>query len=289
MKKYSNILPLDENKKVVDQFGWLPLSVIEPTRASKKKWKDAYLDDGIVETKRSDQADWLAGLVFSEFHAGLTEDIIHYWSTLDSVVVDPFAGRLTRAFVTSELGRKYYGYDISPTTVERVKSHLQKHNVDATIYNEDGCEMKSTPDNFADLVMTCPPYHQLEKYESADGQLSDIKDYETFLQRIKTCTKNIERVLKPGGFVVWVCGDWRDGIDFRSFHTDTIQMFKEVGLKHHDLIVMKNKSPFAGLQIGKVAAKRYTSKVHEYILVFRKDGELNYPSEKIMKETSLWW
>ena len=289
MKKYSNILPLDENKKVVDQFGWLPLSVIEPTRASKKKWKDAYLDDGIVETKRSDQADWLAGLVFSEFHAGLTEDIIHYWSTLDSVVVDPFAGRLTRAFVTSELGRKYYGYDISPTTVERVKSHLQKHNVDATIYNEDGCEMKSTPDNFADLVMTCPPYHQLEKYESADGQLSDIKDYETFLQRIKTCTKNIERVLKPGGFVVWVCGDWRDGIDFRSFHTDTIQMFKEVGLKHHDLIVMKNKSPFAGLQIGKVAAKRYTSKVHEYILVFRKHGELNYPSEKIMKETSLWW
>ena len=289
MKKYSNILPLDENKKVVDQFGWLPLSVIEPTRASKKKWKDAYLDDGIVETKRSDQADWLAGLVFSEFHAGLTEDIIHYWSTLDSVVVDPFAGRLTRAFVTSELGRKYYGYDISPTTVDRVKSHLQKHNVDATIYNEDGCEMKSTPDNFADLVMTCPPYHQLEKYESADGQLSDIKDYETFLQRIKTCIKNIERVLKPGGFVVWVCGDWRDGIDFRSFHTDTIQMFKEVGLKHHDLIVMKNKSPFARLQIGKVAAKRYTSKVHEYILVFRKDGELNYPSEKIMKETSLWW
>ena len=66
-------------------------------------------------------------------------------------------------------------------------------------------------------------------------------------------------------------------------------MFKNVGLKYHDLIVMKNKSPFASMQIGKVAAKRYTSKVHEYILVFRKEGELKYPSNNIIKSVSNWW
>tara|TARA_R100001463_G_scaffold73687_2_gene127521 strand:+ start:267 stop:1139 length:873 start_codon:yes stop_codon:yes gene_type:complete len=288
-KKYKKILPMKDNEKVIDQFGWLPLSVIEPDRKSKVKWKNAYLNDGISEKRRSDDSEYLPGLGFSEFHGGLTEDIIHYWSTVDGVVVDPFAGRLTRAFVSSELGRKYYGYDISPTTVNRVRKHLDTFKIDATIYLEDGCEMKSTPNDFADLVMTCPPYHQLEKYETVENQLSDINDYDIFLKKLKVCATNIKRVLKPGGFLVWVCADWRDNGQFRSFHTDSIQMFKEVGLKHHDLVVMKNKSPFASMQIGKVASKRYTSKIHEFVLVFRNEGELDYPSEEIKKSLNNWW
>lgn len=288
-KQYKKILPMVDDEKVIDQFGWLPLSVIEPSKKSKSKWKHAYLNDGISEKRRSEDSEYLPGLGFSEFHAGLTEDIIHYWSTVDGVIVDPFAGRLTRAFVTSKLGRQYHGYDISPTTVNRVRKHLDSFEIDATIYLENGCEMKSTPNNFADLVMTCPPYHQLEKYESVENQLSDIRDYDTFLDMIKTCAINVERVLKPGGFLVWVCADWRDGSEFRSFHTDSIRMFKEVGLSHHDLIVMKNQSPFASMQIGKVASKRYTSKIHEFVLVFRKDGELEYPSNLIKKSNNNWW
>ncbi len=48
-KEYKKILPLIDTEKVVDQVGWLPLSVIEPTRLSKKKWKNAYLNDGLSE------------------------------------------------------------------------------------------------------------------------------------------------------------------------------------------------------------------------------------------------
>tara|TARA_Y100000361_G_C10931652_1_gene224193 strand:+ start:103 stop:273 length:171 start_codon:yes stop_codon:yes gene_type:complete len=51
---------------------------------------------------------------------------------------------------------------------------------------------------------------------------------------------------------------------------------------------MKNDTIFAALQMGKCASKRYTSKVHEYILVFRKEGELVSSSDKIKnKEESL--
>ena len=287
-KTYSKVLPLKDNEKVVTQVGWLPLSVIEPPRQTKKIWKNAYLNDGLDEQRRSDDAKYLSGLGFSEFHAGLTEDVLHYWSVVGSVVVDPFAGRATRAFVTSKLGREYYGYEVSPTTVDRVQKHLDSYNIDSTIYLDNGCYMKQTPNDFADLVMTCPPYHQLEKYESVDNQLSDVKDYETFLGMLEICAVNIKRVLKPGGFLVWVCADWRDGIEFRSFHTDSIRMFKNVGLKYHDIVIMKNKSPFASMQIGKVASKRYTSKIHEYILIFRKEGELKYPSE-IIRQEGEWW
>ena len=208
---YKKVLPFSDDMKVKDQFGWLPLSVVEPDKASKIKWKDAYLDDGMKEKRRSDDAKYLPGLGFSEFHAGMTENMLMYWSMDNSVVVDPFSGRLTRAFISSKMGRKYYGYDVSPTTVKRVKTHLEQHNSDATIYCDDGCKMKQTPDDFADLVMTCPPYHQLEKYETAEGQLSDIGTYSEFLDMIELCGININRVLKPGGFCVWVCGDWREG------------------------------------------------------------------------------
>jgi DNA modification methylase len=281
---YKKVLPFSDDMKVKDQFGWLPLSVVEPDKASKIKWKDAYLDDGMKEKRRSDDAKYLPGLGFSEFHAGMTENILMYWSMDNSVVVDPFSGRLTRAFISSKMGRKYYGYDISPTTVKRVKAHLEQHDSDATIYCDDGCKMKQTPDDFADLVMTCPPYHQLEKYESVDGQLSDIKKYSEFLDMIELCGANIKRVLKPGGFCVWVCGDWREGGKFRNFHSDTIRLFEKAGLITHDVMIMKNISPFAALQAGKVASKRYTSKVHEYVLVFRKEGELEINTDVIVKQ-----
>jgi len=282
--RYEKILPFEDIRRINSQFGFVPLSVIEPEKQSKAKWKDAYLDDAVKELKRSEDAKYLPGLEFSEFHAGLAENIVLYWSMVDSIIVDPFAGRATRAFVASKLGRKYYGYEISPTTVGRVKKHLETHSIGATIYNSNGCLMGETPDNFAHLVMTCPPYHDLEKYESVKGQLSDIKEYGDFLAEMAVTGKNIKRVLKPGGFVAWVCADWRSDGKFRSFHSDIIRMFVAEGLLHWDTIIIKNISPFASNQIGKVAAKRYTSKVHEYLLIFRKEGELEVSGDKIKNE-----
>ena len=126
--------------------------------------------------------------------------------------------------------------------------------------------------------------HQLERYEPVEKQLSEITDYDMFLTQIEVCGQNIERVLKPGGFCVWVCGDWREKGQYRSFHADTIRLFSQF-LKHHDTIIMENQSPFASLQLGKVAANRYTSKIHEFILVFKKEGEL-VPTSNEIRETS---
>ena len=283
---YKNILPWNENERVIDQFGWNPQSVITPTKSSKNNWDDAYLT--AYEEKRGVCPRLPNGLMMSEFHAGLCENIVHYWSMVGDTIVDPFAGRLTRAFISQSLGRKYYGYDVSSETVNRVRHELDRHELGATIYEEDGCEMKSTPNESANLVMTCPPYGDIERYESAEGQLSDLRKYEDFCERIQVCGNNIERVLKPGGFAVWVCGDWRKDGKYIPFHSDTINMFTKSGLKLHDIIVMKNDTIFAALQAGKCASKRYTAKVHEFVLVFRKEGELEYSSDKIKnREESL--
>ena len=66
-KKYKKVLPLIDTEKVVDQIGWLPLSVIEPSRKSKVKWKNAYLNDGLSEKRRSEDSEYLPGLGLVSF------------------------------------------------------------------------------------------------------------------------------------------------------------------------------------------------------------------------------
>ena len=277
--KYNQVLPIRDGCRIDEQFGWLPMSILEPTKESKASWKEAYLDDGENESRRSDDAEYLPGLKFSEFHAGVAEQILRYWSMKGSVVVDPFAGRATRAVVASKLGRQYEGYEISPTTYKRVTEHFKKLGVSPKLYNNDGLFLTFTDDEVADLVFTCPPYHDIEKYESVTNQLSDCETYEKFMRQIGYCGYHINRVLKPGAFCVWVVGDWRcpRGGGLRSFHSDLISLFTKEKLIHHDTIIMKNISPFAPLQAAKVASKRYTSKIHEYVMVFRKEGEYEVP------------
>ena len=65
-------------------------------------------------------------------------------------IVDLYT-RLTRAFVSQSLGRQYFGYDVSPTTVEKVRHELKEHDLDAVIH-EETTKQNATPDNFAHMV-----------------------------------------------------------------------------------------------------------------------------------------
>jgi DNA modification methylase len=275
------VLPVEETISVKEQFGFLPLSIIKPTKESKLRWKEAYFDDGEIEIRKDSagyNSDGTIGFQkMSEFHAGLAENLIRYWSLKGARVVDPFAGRVTRAVVTTKLDREYYGYEITPNTYKRALTHFDKHNITPTLYNGDGCKLEYTEDNFADLVMTCPPYYDIEKYESCDGQLSDIKGYDNFLLAMNECVKNVGRVLKPGAFTIFVVADFRVGGELKSFSSDLINQFKNNTMLHWDTIIMENISPYANFTTYQSACKRYTPKTHEYILVFRKPGEYVVP------------
>lgn len=259
-------MPMDEESTVRAQFGWLPLSVYRPPQ--DLEWKELIKDEGDIQTRRSGNAKYLPNLRYSEFHPKLAEVVIRYWSMPNDLIVDPFAGRATRGLVALTLKRRYEGYEVAPTTYQNTLSKIS--SLGGTLFLDDGCFMKNTPDQTADLVFTCPPYFQQEKYESCEGQLSDQPTYESFLQKIELAVKNIYRVLKDRKFVCWVCADFRESGKFRLFHYDSISLFQKIGFKVHDLVVIHNNSPFAALQAGKVTAKRYTSKIHEYLLVLRK-------------------
>ena len=159
---YKQILPFHEDSKVMTQFGMLPLSVMEFVNSDR--WDIAYFEQDDSEKRRSDDCEYLSGLGMSEFSSAVCEFIVKYWSLKNANIVDPFAGRATRAIISSKLGRNYVGYEISPKTYTRSKEHFKKASVDPVLYLSDGCKMSNTSDEFAHLVMTCPPYGSIEKY-----------------------------------------------------------------------------------------------------------------------------
>jgi site-specific DNA-methyltransferase (adenine-specific) len=63
------------------------------------------------------------------------------------------------------------------------------------IYNENNLEtMARMPDNFVDLTLTSPPYDNLRNYNGYSFDFENV-------------AKELFRITKEGGLVVWVVAD----------------------------------------------------------------------------------
>jgi DNA modification methylase len=93
------------------------------------------------------------------------------------------------------------------------------------IYNENCLDtMAKMPDGFIDLTVTSPPYDNLRTYNGYSFPFEEI-------------AKELYRVTKQGGVVVWVVGDAtvkgsETGTSFRQ-----ALYFKEVGFNLHDTMI----------------------------------------------------
>lgn len=110
--------------------------------------------------------------------------------------------------------------------------------------------MKLIPNNFIDLTVTSPPYDNLRSYKGYSFEFENI-------------AKELFRVTKEGGVVVWVVGDAtikgsETGTSFRQ-----ALYFKEVGFKLHDTMIYQKLNPMPQTH------RRYEQEF-EYMFVFVK-------------------
>lgn len=126
------------------------------------------------------------------------------------------------------------------------------------IINEDSEKaLKNLPANCVDLTVTSPPYDDIRDY----------KGYNFTDSALDSIIRELFRVTKLGGVVVWVVGDAtingsESGTSFRQ-----ALKFMEAGFKLHDtMIYEKNTSSFPAKRTG----NRYTQ-IFEYMFVFCKD------------------
>jgi len=98
------------------------------------------------------------------------------------------------------------------------------------IYNEDCLyTMAKMPDNFLDLTVTSPPYDNLREYNGYSFDFESI-------------AKELYRVTKEGGVVVWVVGDATiKGSETGSSFKQALY-FIQCGFRLHDTMIYKKTS-----------------------------------------------
>ena len=125
------------------------------------------------------------------------------------------------------------------------------------IYNEDCREtMSRMPDNFIDLTVTSPPYDNLRTYNDGIDNSWNKSVWRPII-------KELFRVTKEGGVVVWVVGDAtingsETGTSFRQ-----ALYAMECGFNLHDTMIYVKK------QIAFPSSTRY-HQCFEYMFVFSK-------------------
>ena len=117
--------------------------------------------------------------------------------------------------------------------------------------------LKELPDDYVDLVVTSPPYDNLRKYNG----IGDTWNHEKF----KKIANELERVLKPGGIIVWNVNDKTEGgSETGTSFRQALYFMDECGLRLNDTMIWLKSNP-----MPQVKQPRY-NQVFEYMFVFSK-------------------
>ncbi len=211
----------------------------------------------------------------SVFDPVLCEVVYNWFCPKNGIVFDPFAGGSVRGIVAEMLDRCYIGIDLSEKQIDANQLNADKIGVCPAWYCDDAKNAdKYISDSTADLVFTCPPYHNLEKYSDHPLDLSNMS-YADFLEAYTEIINTACRKLKKDRFAVWVVGDVRDTKGaYRDFIGDTKRIFKNNGLHLYNDIVLLEQIATAAMRAGLAfKSNRKVTKVHQSVLVFYK-GDL---------------
>ncbi|MHC2069770.1 DNA-methyltransferase [Bremerella sp. T1] len=122
--------------------------------------------------------------------------------------------------------------------------------IDSVVCGSSEEVLSSFPDSSIDLCVTSPPYDSLRNYNG----------YSFDSERV---IRQLYRVLKPGGVVVWIIGDAvKNGSESGSSFEQFLQ-FKDQGFRIHDTMIYEKKG------IRYPDTKRYYQ-CFEYMTVFSK-------------------
>lgn len=208
----------------------------------------------------------------SVFDPVLCEIIYNWFCTKGGIVYDPFAGGSVRGVVAELLGRKYIGIDLSEKQIDANQINADAFGVCPAWHCDDSKNAdRYLPDDSADLVFSCPPYHNLEKYSNHPLDLSNM-NYDDFIAAYREIISIACRKLKENRFAVFVVGDIRDSKGaYRDFISHTKRIFRDCGLFLYNEIILLNVCGTAPMRAGKpFGAYRKVTKLHQNVLVFYK-------------------
>lgn len=178
-----------------------------------------------------------------------------------------------------------------------------------SIFFCDSRKMDKVMDASVDLVVTSPPYPMIEMWDELFSSFSSkiktslkkedgAKAFELMHVELDSVWRELQRVIKPSGFVCVNIGDAtrKIGKEFQLYsnHSRITNTMVQLGFQPLPIVLWKKatNSPNKFMGSGMLPAGAYVTLEHEYILIFRKGGKRNFLSpvqKQNRNESAIFW
>tara|TARA_R110000796_G_scaffold191547_2_gene308251 strand:+ start:59 stop:1498 length:1440 start_codon:yes stop_codon:yes gene_type:complete len=285
---------LMDDVKLTDKFIIPPFTIFDTRqgywRSRKRAWKAIGLDSGIgrdenllkysdsVRKGSFDQDEKEIKNTGTSIFDPVLCEVIYKWFNIDGgSIFDPFAGGSVRGIVASKTGYQYTGIDLRSEQIEENDKQavdiLEKGDpIPKWIKGNSLNTKKLIKKEKFDLIFSCPPYFDLEKYSKDPEDLSNIS-WNDFKDQYQSIIKQSVEALKDDRFACFVVGDIRDPKSgfYRDLIRETITGFEKGGAMLYNEMILLEPAGTAAMRASRIFnGGRKICKTHQNVLVFYK-------------------
>ena|SRR3990167_1030933 len=219
----------------------------------------------------------------SIFDPVLCEIIYRWFCPAGGRILDPFAGGSVRGLVAALLGFDYVGIDLMAGQIAANEQQAQNicRDKKPTWIVGDSRYIEKIVTDPVDLIFSCPPYFDLERYSGDSADVSNALDYNEFIGDYFLICRQSCVLLKENRFACFVVGDIRDRLGFyRGFVSDTIKAFEQAGARLYNEAILITALGSLPIRAGYPFAKfRKLGKTHQNVLIFYKGDPQKIPDQ----------
>lgn len=273
----------EEKNSLNDKFGVPPFSVLDTRQGYWRDRKKMWLEKtGDLSETRDGEFGTIGGNnnMLTQINGGtsnfdpvLAELMYSWFCPKGGKILDPFGGEQTKGVVAGELGYKYQAVEFRQEQVDLNTAKTEQYAGVRYTCGDSNDISKLIKDRNFDMCFTSPPYYDLEVYSAED--MSALGTYEEFMQQYENIFQQCYDMLADNSFLVIKICEIRDKKtgEYRSFVADNIDMFRKIGFKYYNEIILLNAVGTVRLRVNKSMKNRKIGKIHQNVLVFYK-GDL---------------
>jgi len=201
----------------------------------------------------------------------LAEVILKWFAPNNAKVIDPFAGDTVFGYMAGFKGYEFTGIELRQEQTD-FNNTKTKDFKNVNYICDDALNInKHIDDNSIDLLFSCPPYFNLEKYSDDPRDASNQDDISRFYNIIAEAFGKAIKKIKNNRFAVIVISDVRDEKGFYyNIPNFFIDVFIKNGMHLYNNIKLLTPLGTAPIRANNAMRNRKVVNIHQDVLVFYK-------------------
>lgn len=210
----------------------------------------------------------------------MAEIVCRWFGQENGKAFDCFAGDSVFGFVAAYLGNDFTGVELREKQAALNNERVEGMNARYICDDGQNVAQHIEPES-QDLLFSCPPYFDLEKYSDLPNDASNQGSYEDFIKILENAFTGAVSCLKENRFAAICVGDVRDKNTgfYYDFCGDIKRIFKQNGMRLYNEIILVEQTASTALRASRYMDSRKVAKTHQHLLVFFKGDP-----KKIKKE-----